>query len=445
MMPGMQKPFLALALLSMALIAAATPAAERKVTADERELRELKEERWPRAYREGDVALLDSILATEFQRIDAEGSSSTKQDELDYVAKHRPSYRAFRFEIRRLEVFENGTAVVAGRGVITGDASDPNAMFEYQSSNILIRRDGRWQAISSHVSGVRPIAAAKTETSTCPPPPLTRADLDALKQSGFVVASPAERNRIALLLPGCLGEPDPALRDGVAFEALSGWMRASALEPATIRSLAEQLTPLLRVPDDGTGFRKPFAALVLSEVARADRIAPVLEPAARQALVDGAIHDLTSLTDYRGFDPRGGWRHGVAHGADLVLQLGLNAQVSAENVGRLLSAVAVQVAPARAVSYTFGEPERLARAVYFIHRRGVLSDAFWDEWLAAIGKPAPAAGGAAAHQTLEGLARRHNTIAFLQAVSFAGRSGGDEPGARLAALADREIRRVMGG
>ena len=284
------------------------------------------------------------------------------------------------------------------------------------------------------------LLAPATSAATCPPPALTRDGLESLKKSNFEIASDGERNRIALLLPQCLGDPDPAMRDGVAFEALFTWMRAAALAPETIRTLASRLTPELRGPDDAAGFRKPFVALVLAEVARADRIGKVLEPAARQALVDAGVHYLTSVSDYRGFEPRSGWRHGIAHGADLVLQLGLNAEVSADDVRRLLGAVAAQVAPPRAVSYTFGEPERLARAVYFIYRRGVLDDEFWASWLTPFGTPS-----ADAHRTAEGLARRHNATAFLHAISFAGRAAGDEAGAKLAALADREIRRLMGG
>jgi hypothetical protein len=284
------------------------------------------------------------------------------------------------------------------------------------------------------------LTASTSSAATCPPATLTRESLAALKKSGFEVSSAEERNRIALLLPQCLGDPDPELRDGIAFEGLSTWMRASALEPATIRALAARLTPELRAADDAAGFRKPFVALVLSEVARADRIAAVLEPDARQALVDAAVDYLTGVRDYRGFEPRAGWRHGVAHGADLVLQLGLNKEIAAGEVRRLLGAVAAQVAPG-AVSYTFGEPERFARAVYFIYRRGVLDEAFWDEWLRPFGTP----GGPEVYRSAEGLARRHNATAFLHAVAFAGRAGGDEAGAKLAALADRELRRMMGG
>jgi hypothetical protein len=142
----------------MALVGAANACPSNdSVTKDKIELRRMKEDLWPRAYREGDAALLDRILATEFQMVDPDGNWSDKRKELDYVAKHKAKNRSFRFEIRRLEVLENGTAIVAGRGVVIGPESDPEGGYEYQSSNILIKREGRWQAIASHVSGVRPI------------------------------------------------------------------------------------------------------------------------------------------------------------------------------------------------------------------------------------------------------------------------------------------------
>ena len=125
--------------------------------ADLSRLRELKEVLWPKAYREPDTALLDRILATELESIDAGGNRSTKPEELDYIRKNKPSYDSFRFEIKRLQIFENQTAVISGTGLIETKAKDgkKGSRTEYQSSNIFIERDGRWQAIASHVSGVK--------------------------------------------------------------------------------------------------------------------------------------------------------------------------------------------------------------------------------------------------------------------------------------------------
>lgn len=125
--------------------------------ADVARLTEIKEVLWPKAYREQDTVLLAQLLAEEFQSIDAEGTRSTKKEEIEYIRTHRPSYDSFRFVINRLDIFENRTTVVAGTGFIETKAKgrEKGSRTEYQSSNVFIERDGRWQAIASHVSGVK--------------------------------------------------------------------------------------------------------------------------------------------------------------------------------------------------------------------------------------------------------------------------------------------------
>lgn len=132
--------------------------------ADEVTLRHLKEVLWPKAYAAQDVALLDSILADEFRLIDADGNWSTKRDELEYIRDHKPAYDSLVFAVRRLEIFENGTAIVAGEGTVRGTDREGAYVMTYQSTNVLIKRDGTWQAVSSHVSGVKraPPASGKT-------------------------------------------------------------------------------------------------------------------------------------------------------------------------------------------------------------------------------------------------------------------------------------------
>jgi hypothetical protein len=117
------------------------------------ELHYLKEIQWPKAYRDQDTVLLNRILAEEFQFIQDDGSYSDKEAELDWIKNNAFAYDTFYFEIRSVNVFENGTAIVSGTGHILVDT----AKVIYQSSNVLIRRDGRWQAISSHVSGVEEV------------------------------------------------------------------------------------------------------------------------------------------------------------------------------------------------------------------------------------------------------------------------------------------------
>ena len=440
--------------LVMTAVALALPGWGRAAAsaADEQELRTLKQELWPKAYREGDAALLDSLLAAEFQLVDPSGGVSTKAQELAHVAREKWVNRSFRFEIDRLDVFENGTAVVAGRGVVVGPASDPGGGYHYRSSNVLIRRDGRWQAIASHVSGVEPLPAAELAAAGGGPAAAStgggggdgRAALIAWGEGGAAVADAEERRRRALELAGCLGDADPAVRDALAFATLSRWLRAGELDAAARLALAEALLPLVEAGEDAAGFQRSFAALALSEVARADRLAPGLPPAVRTRLVDAAAHFLATTRDHRGFADGTGWRHAVAHGADLVLQLGLHPATTADEAQRLLAALATQLAP-DGVAYTAGEPERFARAVFFVHGKGVLDAAWWDRWFAAVGDPAPLETWGAAYESEAGLARRHDVVAVLHALAFAAAANPGEASGRIGELAHRELMRLQGG
>lgn len=249
-------------------------------------------------------------------------------------------------------------------------------------------------------------------SATCPPAGYDAAALQVLKAREFALADAEARDTLALALLDCLGEPDPAVRDGVAYEALSTWMRKRQLASPTLAALRERLLPML-VEADPRGFRRPFAALVLSEVARTDRIQPWLDAAGRDELVQAAATYLEGVRDYRGFIDGEGWRHGVAHGADFAMQLALNPAVDGDQLDRLRDALASQVAPASAPPYIHGEPMRLARPVLFIARRGTHDAAAWQAWLQRIASPTPSPDWNAALGTEAGLARRHNAATFL--------------------------------
>ncbi|HKO79894.1 MAG TPA: nuclear transport factor 2 family protein [Chitinophagaceae bacterium] len=120
---------------------------------DEELLRHIKEVEWPRAYREQDTVLLDRILADEFKMIGSNGTRSSKKEQIAYIKTHKPGYQSFKFNIDRLEIFENNTAIVSGTGIIDNKDSVGPYELHYSSSNVLIKRDGKWKAISSHTSG----------------------------------------------------------------------------------------------------------------------------------------------------------------------------------------------------------------------------------------------------------------------------------------------------
>lgn len=256
--------------------------------------------------------------------------------------------------------------------------------------------------------------------ATAPDCPSARHPLAALHQAkaqGWAVADAGERQSLALGLLACLSHPDPNLRDGLAFEGLSTLLRNQQLSVAARLTVYQTQLAQLQTPgDDPAGFAQPFAALVLAEIARADRLQPFLDPGQRGTLVDTATRYLRGITDYRGFSSTEGWRHGVAHGADLLMQLALNPAVSGSELDAIVQAARAQVVPAQSHFYIYGESDRLARPLVYAARRGLLDAAYWQGCVEALASPLPLANWGEAFASQHGLARLHNTKQFLRAL-----------------------------
>lgn len=256
------------------------------------------------------------------------------------------------------------------------------------------------------------LLAAPALAQDCPPEGQSKVSLQALKALQFTLPDAAEKQKLADGLLACLGDPDPELRDGIAYEALTQWLRAGDFDADATRGLRDKLYAMLD-QDDKQGFAHPFAALVLSEVARSDRIKPWMTPEERAAMVDRAAAYVESVRDYRGYIEGEGWRHGVAHGADWLMQLSLNPALDRVQLDRMLAAVAVQAVPESEHAYVFGEPGRLARPVLNTAQRKLLSKADWQAWFATL----PARLGEARRDDHGAwLARRHDLMAFLMSL-----------------------------
>lgn len=244
--------------------------------------------------------------------------------------------------------------------------------------------------------------------AACPPAGFTRAQLGELRAAKWEVADPARRQALATGMLDCLSDPDPALRDEAGFESIQFLLRGQKLDVATMQTLRAALLAGLR-KDDGRGFGQPFAALTLAEIVRADRIKPFMSEAERGEVLKAATGYLASVRDYRGFDEKEGWRHGVAHGADLMLQLSVHPALGKADHETILAAVASQLgAPGeQGHFYRYGEGERLMAPVFYLARRSEIDDAAWARWFAALTvAPGPF--------TQASLARRHNLKSFLQ-------------------------------
>lgn len=284
-------------------------------------------------------------------------------------------------------------------------------------------------------------AVGAAQAWACPPAGWDRARLEQLKAAKFEIADVAERERFAESVIVCVASSDPFLRDGIAFEALSHMLRADQLgTPVRVR-IARNLLARLRSREP-QGFEAPFAALVLAEIVRADRVKTYLPGDLRTAIGEGAIAFMSGVRDYRGFDEREGWRHGVAHGADLLMQIARNPNYADKTyLARLRDAVGGQVAPAGHF-YIYGEPERLMQPVIVLAQRKLFVAGEWEAWFANVTQAAPLASWDEAFVSQTGLAKRHNTRAFLHSVWLNARISDSTDDDVLLAPAEAALRKV---
>ena len=258
-------------------------------------------------------------------------------------------------------------------------------------------------------------------------------DRHEMKELAAVVFAQDAKEEIDNLII-CLADPDPMIRDDAAFTLWSEGFRGKHVSPDLMRYAMQRLSAILAGSDDDAGFRRPFAALALSEVARADRIEPYLtEPELHELAEAGAAY-LRGVRDYRGFTAGEGWRHGVAHGADLMLQLALNPRLSRTDADLLLGAIAAQVAPAGPVYYIHGEPGRLAGPILYLAKRADIDDAALAAWFQSL-RPDNSPRWKDAYASDAGLAAVHNSTAFAFAIYVSASESQDPQIRRLAPLA----------
>jgi hypothetical protein len=95
------------------------------------------------------------MLADSFVAVNGEGAWSTKRQELERLRTTPWKNDGFTFTIKRLDIYGGHTAVVAGEGLVRFETGEKPRQVRYQSSNILVKENGRWRAVASHVSGAK--------------------------------------------------------------------------------------------------------------------------------------------------------------------------------------------------------------------------------------------------------------------------------------------------
>lgn len=100
------------------------------------------------AYSRNDAKALSRTLAADFIGHWADGSTTTKREEVEMLRKGGETYEANRIEGLSVRVF-GSTAIATGRTVETSLIAGKNATGVYNFTDVLMRRNGRWQVVAS--------------------------------------------------------------------------------------------------------------------------------------------------------------------------------------------------------------------------------------------------------------------------------------------------------
>ena len=103
------------------------------------------------AFRDGDVAYLQSFLAADFTLTDSSGDVTTRAQNLDEVRRREPRYEVFRNHDMKVRLYGE-TALVNGITTVKGVAQGETFAADFQFTDTLIRRDGRWLMVASHAT-----------------------------------------------------------------------------------------------------------------------------------------------------------------------------------------------------------------------------------------------------------------------------------------------------
>ena len=233
---------------------------------------------------------------------------------------------------------------------------------------------------------------------------------------GLAVPSDRPLDELTAELTRMLGDPDPALRDGTAYPALTTWIERGVYDDL-LAGLGDGMASGLLVGigerDSDTVFRRSFSALVLGECIARDNNRPLLPGGKILDWGDRLTTWLLREQDLRGFVPTKGWAHAVSHGADTLAILAASPHLATPELTVLLDVVADRLLLPVDRLFSSGEPDRLAFATIAILRRNVVPLRVLEPWIARI---AASAGIRSSYDDRDPYLAGGNAEAFLRAL-----------------------------
>lgn len=113
------------------------------------------EREWAAAMIKGDTATLDRIVASDWVLTNPGGQMQTRADSMAELKSGALKFESSAAQDIAVRVFGD-TAIATGRSVDKSTYKGKDVSGEYRWTDVFVKRDGRWQAVSTHVTKVSP-------------------------------------------------------------------------------------------------------------------------------------------------------------------------------------------------------------------------------------------------------------------------------------------------
>ena len=107
------------------------------------------EKDWTQAWLKKDATILERILADDWVGIDYTGKTMTKAESISELKSGVSSTLSFEFGPMKVRVYGD-TAIVNGSDTEKSTTRGKDSTGHYVWTDVFVRRNGRWQAVSSH-------------------------------------------------------------------------------------------------------------------------------------------------------------------------------------------------------------------------------------------------------------------------------------------------------
>jgi len=131
---------------------AVLPETKADVTAEEQRVMQVTQDACV-AFLNADLAAAERLLAPEFTLVNSTAQVQTRAEVLDEIRNRDPNYEVFRNHSMTAHVFRDA-AIVQGITTVKGSSGGNRFAVDVRFTDTLIRRQGRWQLVVSHVTAL---------------------------------------------------------------------------------------------------------------------------------------------------------------------------------------------------------------------------------------------------------------------------------------------------